>query len=364
MSIVNKTNRLSHSAVSRYQSCPTSYKYHYLEGLRTTTTSAALLFGSAVDVALTALVSKSALSPESVFLDAWTNASVNDVTTYLPTSTRIVYSDSDADRDLLTQDARNSIAAAYGPDWEEALSKIIQKKKMIGFKYIKKEEKELLNFYSWNCLAAKGKLMVEAVRKQVLPKIKEVLGTQVPVELENSNGDKVIGFADLICTYSGIDKPVVFDWKTSSIDYDEDSVITSPQLSLYVHALSNQFQDTRQAGFIVLHKRIIKNKTKVCGTCGYDGTGARHKTCSNVIEGKRCEGEWVETLAPEVRIQIITSEIPEPTETLVLENIDQINVAIKTGNFIRNLGSCIRPWGKCEFHSKCWRGSDEGLIKK
>jgi hypothetical protein len=360
----NKTTRLSHSAVTRYQTCPKSFDYHYNHGLRTVTTTGALLFGSAVDAGLTALVGSGTKSAESCFMDAWTNSSINDVSVYLPTCTRVVYSDSDADKDLLTPDAYKTLAETYGADWEEILNKIIQKKKMIGFKYIKKEEKELLNHYNWLCLSYKGLLMIDAVRKQILPKIEKVLGTQVEVKLENSQGDKIIGFADLIAKYKGIDKPVVFDWKTSSIDYDEDSVLISPQLSLYVHALSEQFENTRHAGFIVLHKRIIKNKKKVCKTCGYDGTGARHKTCSATINEKRCDGEWVETLSPEVKIQVITNEIPEQTEQIIIENIDQINIAIKTGNFIRNLNSCKRPWGICEFHSKCFKGSDEGLIKK
>ena len=353
--------RLSHSAVTKYQFCGKAFDFHYNHGLRSITTTGALLFGSAMDVALTALVNKSALSPESVFLDAWTNAQINDVTTYLPTCTKIVYSDSDSDKDLLTSDARGTIEKQYGADWEEKLNTIIQKKKMIGFKYIKKEEKELLNFYNWHCLAFKGRLMVDAVRKQVLPNIKEVLGTQVPVELTNDSGDRVIGFADLVCRYDGITKPVVFDWKTSSIEYEEDSVLVSPQLSLYVHALSSQFENTRQAGFIVLHKRVVKNKKKVCKECGYDGTGARHKSCSNIINEKRCEGEWVETLDPQIKIQIITSEIPSQTENLIIENIDSINVAIKSGTFTRNLNSCVSHFGKCAYYDKCYKGSNDGL---
>lgn len=358
----NKTTRLSHSAASKFQFCPTAYRMHYIDKLRTVTTTGALLFGSAIDVALTALV-KGEANIEDVFEKAWTNVEINDGKTYLPTCTKVVYSDSDGDKDLLHPHIKLELQRLYGKDWEEDLNKIIQKKKIIGFKFIKKEEKELLNFYNWHCLYRKGILMINAVRKEILPHFKEILGTQVYVELKNDNNDTVIGYADLVAKWKNNPKPIVFDWKTSSIDYEEDSVLVSPQLSLYVHALSSQFEDTRQAGFIVLHKRIIKNKKKVCASCGYDGSGARHKTCSAVIEGKRCDGAWTETIDPQVKIQVIINEISKTTEDLILDNIDSINVAIKTGNFTRNLGSCISHFGKCSFYDKCYRGSDDGLVK-
>ena len=94
-----------------------------------------------------------------------------------------------------------------------------------------------------------------------------------------------------------------------------------------------------------------------------DGTGQRHKTCDNVIDGKRCNAEWIETINPKAWIQIIINEIPKMTEDLVLENIDQINESIKSGIFIRNLQSCIMPWGKCNFYEKCYKGKDTDLVK-
>lgn len=353
--------KLSHSAVSKFQSCPKSYEYHYLNRLRSATTTGALLFGSAIDVAIGGLLKNE--DAESTFLNNWEYADINGVRTYIPTSTHVVYSDSDADKDLLTVEAKQELTTKF-PGWEEEISKIQVKKKAIGFKFLKKEEKEVLNLYNWWCLRAKGLLMLKAVRKQILPKIKKVLGTQVYVELKNDVDDTVIGYADLVCEYEGFDKPVVFDFKTSSIDYEEDSVLTSPQLSLYVHALSDKYNNTKNAGYIVLHKRIIKNKIKVCSKCGHNGTGQRHKTCDQVVNKSRCDGAWTETLSPEVRIQVLTAEISDYTQNMIVENIDDINKSIKSGNFIRNLGSCVKPWGKCEFYSKCYQGKDEGLVKK
>ena len=87
--------------------------------------------------------------------------------------------------------------------------------------------------------------------------VEEVLGTQVPINLENEKGDSIVGFADFVVKWKGYDKPIVFDLKTSSIDYAENAVKVSPQLALYVHDLKDKFH-TRTAGFLVLKKRIKK----------------------------------------------------------------------------------------------------------
>lgn len=358
--------RLSHSAVTKFQSCPKSYEFHYIDRIRPKNSSAALLFGSAVDVAVTALVNPADVSkrtPEEIFVDTWTIGTLNSLPVFIPTCTDIVYSDSDGDKDLLTKEAIKDLETKYTTGWEHRLDDVIKRKKTVGFNGLSKDDKIILNEYNWHCLHRKGLLMVDAVRTQILPKIQTILGTQVEVALENSEGDKVTGFADMVCTFEGYAEPIVFDFKTSSIDYEHDSVLTSPQLSLYVHALSDKYNNTRNAGYIVLHKRIIKNKTKVCGTCSYDGTGHRHATCNNIVNEERCNGEWIEAIAPEVRIQVIVSEVPKLTEDLVLQNIDEINTAIKQGTFIRNLGSCMGKFGKCPYFNKCYLGSDEGLVK-
>ena len=61
---------LSHSKVTRYDFCPRAYRYHYVEGWRPATRKPALLFGAAVDRALTALFQQAA-DPRVVFDEAW-----------------------------------------------------------------------------------------------------------------------------------------------------------------------------------------------------------------------------------------------------------------------------------------------------
>jgi hypothetical protein len=355
-------NRLSHSSATKFMTCPTAWRYHYKDRLRSKEQKAALLFGSAIDTALQDML-KHSRDPVASFSEAWKFAEVNGKKVYLPTCTEIVYSNSDFDKDLLTIDDLNYL----GPTKVEKLFEIIKKKEEVGFHGLEHSEKEILNDANWLCLNRKGLLMIKAVQEKVLPNVEEVLGVQEYVTLENSTGDSIIGYADLVCRWKGLKYPVVFDFKTSSIKYDRDSVLTSPQLTLYVHALEEKFQ-TRLAGFIVLQKRIQKNKTKKCSNCKFDGTGSRAKTCTNELDdgdlGKRsrCGSEWIETLNPEVEVDIIINEIPQATEDLVIENLDYINTAIKTNSFHRNLNSCVMAWGKCEFYNKCYKGDDSGLI--
>jgi hypothetical protein len=168
----------------------------------------------------------------------------------------------------------------------------------------------------------------------------------------------VIGFADFVGRYRGCEHEVVLDFKTSSIEYEDDSVIVSPQLTPYAHALG-----LKHAGYVVFSKRITKNRVKICSKCGFDGSGNRMSTCNNEINDKRCKGDWVETISPEAEVKVIISEIPSQTDKIVLENADIINEAINKGIFIRNLGSCKGNFGLCPYYAKCFRDDDKDLEK-
>ena len=144
--------------------------------------------------------------------------------------------------------------------------------------------------------------------------------------------------------------------------YDDDAVLISPQLTLYTHVLSDTYK-TRRAGFVVLHKQIKKNKKKICSKCGYDGSGERHTTCPNEVEGKRCKGEWSITVDPEVTYQVLINEIPERMEELVIENMEMINECITRGIFTRNLTNCKTRYGSdCEYVGLCREGKKDGLV--
>lgn len=360
--------KLSHSAASRFQTCPKSYEFHYIQKLRPKLQSAALLFGTAVDRGITALLKRHAgeeakQTPEDIFAYTWRFQEVNGKDTYLPTCTDIVYSNTDYDDELLFPEDINQLKEKYKlEDPLTFVQTIYERKETVGFAGLTDQEKTILNHANWLSLFRKGLLMMNAVEKKVLPNILEVLDTQAYVSLKNDEGDSIIGYADLVCRYKGYDRPIVLDFKTTSREYAHDAVLTSPQLTLYVHDLGVKY-DTRLAGFITLSKLVRKNRTKVCKDCGNDGTGGRHKTCNAEIGGKRCEGEWKITLDCDIFINTLIDSIPPRTEDIVLENLDAINQMIKQGIFTRNFQSCDMGWGPCPYKPLCFQGDASGLCK-
>jgi hypothetical protein len=353
-------NRLSHSQVSKFQQCGKAYQFWYLDKIRPIKSRSALLFGSALDKAIGVLLEAngSGQTPEEVFDAYWLHQDINGEKTYLPDNISLVYAKTDFDKDLLTPEDYETI----GLDRDRVLE-LVDKRIEVGYDNLSQDEKVSANVVFWHCLKHKGHYMIKAFREKVLPRLTKIHSTQEFIELDNGQ-DKVIGYIDIVADVEGHDEPVVLDLKTSASQYESDSVLTSPQLSLYVHAVSEKYK-TKKAGYIVLNKNIIKNKTKTCTKCGYDGTGGKHKTCNNEAGGRRCNGEWKETFNPDVYVQFIIDKIPEATENLVLENIDDINVAIKTGHFTRNLSMCTNTFGGlCDYINLCYRGKMDGLTKK
>jgi hypothetical protein len=372
VSKVMKT-KLSHSQIAKYQMCPKSYQYHYIDKLRPNTTSGALLFGSALDNALNLLLKggKSSLKKAEVeFEKSFTNAEINDVFTYIPTSTQVVYANSDFDPDLLFeedyQSAKELFRKAHNTTADSILEdykKLSERKSVSGIGVFSEEELKFYNYMNWLSMNKKGKLMLDAYCRKVLPRLTKVHEVQRKVSLVNGAGDEIIGFVDLIADVEGVGT-VILDNKTSAREYAEDSVIISAQLSLYMHALYDEYK-TRNAGYIVMRKGVIKNRSKICSKCGYDGSGARHKTCSNIVKEVRCNGEWKESFNFDIAIQFIVNEIPEQTETIVLENSDTINESIKANLFPRNLNSCDNYYGgRCVYFDLCYKNKPTGLIKK
>lgn len=366
--------KLSHSSSSRYQTCPTSYKHHYINKYRPKLQSSALCFGSSLDKAFEAMVAGQ--DPVAMFEKVWAFQEINKEVTYLADSNLLAYYKSDLEMCLLGDEDKaklNKWLADNTPETRDCITvfgEILELKETEGLKNLHPNRQRFHNYVFWLSLRKKGLLMIEALKTQVLPKLTKIHTTQQQIKLKMGDGSSITGFTDLVADYGPLqNETVIFDLKTSSRAYENDSVVKSPQLALYVHALKDQYQ-TRKAGFIVLNKAIIKNKTKACSVCNFDGTGGRHATCNNEVlppEGKakavRCGGAWVETFKPEIFVQILVDTIPEHTEQLVVENFEEINKAISSGVFVKNLQSCIMPYGPCSFYNLCHSGNVDDLIQ-
>jgi hypothetical protein len=359
-------NRLSHSQCSKYQLCPQAYDYHYNKKIRPSVHSAALSFGSAFDEAINIMLLNKPGSPEEVFLEKFTNGDINGKTEYLPTHPKLVYANADFDADLLSEDDFTTLGGIYeeNPSKESIVERVLElknKKSTSGLPSFSDEERTFFNLANWLVLKNKGLMMIDAYRQQVMPKFTKIHAVQVPANLKNSEGDSIIGYIDVIADIEGYGT-VIIDNKTSSMLYEQDSVVTSPQLSLYVHMEGDKY-NTRKAGYIVLLKQVVKNKHKICSVCGNNGTGRMHKSCDAIIEKKRCGGKWNETINPKINIQIIVDEIPHKTEEIVIDNYDNINQAIKNGVYTKNFNSCKNHFGgNCPYIKLCFKDSMDGLV--
>lgn len=358
--------KLSHSSVSRYLKCPESYKLHYVKKLRPTVTSAALAFGSALDEAFNSLLLKDGKDPFEVFLARWENGWINKTLVDLPMSTQIVYANSDFDADLFKPsdiEKMNQAALHLGLSKEAnsehplaLYEECVTYKKQSAHRHFRKEENQYLNYCNWLCMIRKAELIIPAYKEQVVPKIKRIISVQKTLELLNENGDSVTGVIDIIAEWED-GNIYVLDNKSSSRLYDEDAVETSEQLALY--GLS---ENINKAGFIVYLKAIQKNKKKICSKCNYDGSGGKHKTCANEINGKRCGGEWTETVYPKAVIQILLGDVNPNMENMVLDNFNVINNLIKQGVFFKNTNSC-KSWygGDCPYLNFCMKNKTDNL---
>lgn len=317
-------NKLSHSSVEMFKECGFKFALHYKEKLRSETTGSALLFGSAVDKALEVALKKypncSKEQVKHIFLDNWQFAELNGVKIDIQTSNLIKYSKADYE----------------------------------------------LNENPWQSLRQKGLLMIDAFHRDVFPLIENVISTQEEIALTNDNGDSVIGYCDAVLKIKGYDQNVIIDFKTSARKYKEDSVRTSPQLSLYKHSLSEKY-NTTTAGYIVFIKTINKNPSKICTVCGNDNSATSHKTCNSYDfneddHGIRCNGKLDITYNPKIDVQIVIDEIDEEFENKLLESFDDINVKLQDEVFEQNFDKCFGKYGKCLYFDYCRTSDTTGLI--
>jgi hypothetical protein len=355
--------KLSYSKVRTYTECAKKYDFHYNHRLREKVKSGALFFGTAVDKALEALCKNPEADAIAVFDRFWSEQDINGKMVKLAESRLIVYAKSDIDWDLLTGEDRDELAG-YGaglgcPDeaLEEIYAQADSAKAQRAYKPFPENLHLFMNYANWLSMRRKGYLMIDAFKAKVAHKIKKVLHTQLETIL-NDGENTVIGYPDLVCIWED-DKETIIDFKTSSIEYERDSVRISAQLASYGFALG-----IRRAGYVVFRKQIMKNRVKVCSDCGVDGSGGRHKSCAaSNAEGKRCGGVFTETIRPEVLVQIIVDDIPEQTENLVIENYNSVAKLINTGVFVRNLNACNQGYGPCAYKGLCYRNDSSDLEK-
>lgn len=336
-------NKLSHSSIQKYLDCPRKYKNHYVERIRPIKTKSALVFGSCLDKGLNALHEGQSLEVAiKLFEGEWNHYLYKD---------DMVYSKSDLQEELLEY---------FKFEFPKGSTKSIEEK-------------------SWASLFYKGKLMLEACQREVLPLIKSHKAIQKAISFKNDVGDEIHGFLDLIIeSHEG--KLYLMDNKSSSVTYEADSAKKSQQLVLYYY-IEKDFMKIDEVGFFVYNKKINLNKVKTCKVCKTINKSS-HKTCNEtiyvgtdpinpVVKGSkvtpaRCNGEFLITYNPIAEVDIITNVIEESDENRVINDIDKANQGITNQEFEPNFNACQSKYGKCEYWSLCHKNSMDGLeiVKK
>lgn len=320
-------NRLSHSSVTTYLECSMKYKLHYIDKIRTIKTKSAFIFGHALDCAFNVLLKERDLQKAlRVFLYRMDNSIINGKRVKVSSTDLVSYTKNDLDMELIN--------------------------------YYECKE---LNNLSWHSLCLKGKLIIEAYHREVLPKIKKVISVQKKISLVNEDGDSIGGLLDAVVVWKD-GKIYLIDNKSSTVKYEDDSVRESNQLALY-HYVEKDNIKLDGAGFIVLNKNINKNRIKTCKKCKTI-CETNHKTCNITLRmpKARCNGEFEVTINPTVDIEYFFNTIEPEDEERVIEAFDKVNQGIENKEFVCNGDQCYTKFGKCVYWDYCKTGSMEGLV--
>lgn len=226
--------KLSHTAKELYLKSPRAYYYHYHLYIREAKLGSPLFFGSLIETGLDALFKGATLDQaKETFRKNFKSYQVNGEWIKLDSSPLIRYSKADLDLDVFTE------------------------------KELQDLENKSVQFQSHAALQRKGEMMLEAYHRDVLPKIKKVIATQVYFSLPNEAGDEITGFADLICEWED-GRLILPDHKTSSLTYPDNAVLTEQygkQTALYFEAFKDKYP-LDATGFIVMEKKMRKKEPR------------------------------------------------------------------------------------------------------
>lgn len=322
--------RISHSSIDTYNQCSYKYKLKYKDRLYSKTISSPLFFGSVMDDAFSRLLldlKKVHTEEEALLMPKTAEEVFEEKMLPYALDPNCEYSKSDFDPILFNaQDLLD--LQAFDPsisDWfmfHEECSAILEKQGRLS-----DEDRRSYNYLSWLSLTKKGKLLIDTYRKEVIPLINEVFDIQKEVQIENADGDFVVGKIDFSCEFKDeVGVRYICDNKTSSKAYSESSASESDQLAIYC-----ENEKTNKSCFVVVEKKLRKKD-------------------------------------PKVRISIIKGEIPEEEFQKTFDKVDISLDNIVNENFHKKdtQKECFFFGRQCEYIKYCWSGDTiiEGLYKK
>lgn len=367
--------KLSHSSKGTYLQCPEKYRLHYVEKYRSVTLSSALVFGSAIDNALNVMLANKD-NPDVLnmtliaFSKNWEQGenTLRQVVD-MPLNPNIKYSKYDQDPDLLEKSDWAELFK-YDKNFFETKSEVTELLGNMEWTDISEEKRSIYNYYNWLCLKKKAELLLTEYYNEILPNFKSVIAVQKKIELIDEAGNNLNGIVDFIAELQD-GRIAIVDNKTSSTEYEENSVSGSEQLAIY-QAILNIFANDPDnewthhidvCAYAVMSKKLVKDITKICKSCEKINTST-HKTCDNIINDTRCNGDFNKIKKFKVKTQFITGVINEEFEHSVIENATTVKSCIEMGLFPKNYSACSNQYGQpCNFINLCHSKDSKGLIK-
>ena len=363
--------RTSYSQNSTYIKCSKHWYWKYVEKLDSDFEGASLHFGTAVDIAVMAML-EGKEDYVTRFSDRWFSTKTRKGDYYAVfDSPTVIFGYADFDEYVINDEDRASMSGwvkELGLSYDielpvDAMKKIINKKKN---KYIKITASELkyFNRCAWVSMRRKGEVLLELFKTDFLPKIKKVIATQKFYHLKDEvTGDTILGTLDFVAEVEGFDKPIIIDLKTAARPYTKENIDLSEQLPLYL-ALSNGRFNTDLVGYVVLVKNIPKKKIAICESCGYRKNGM-HKTCNSTADEKRCGGKWNESFTLEPQLQfIVEKKTPEEVNSVLID-YGEVVEAMKQRIVYKDVQQCNSWFGnRCPFYDACHKNDLSGLKRR
>lgn len=312
--------RISYTANEKYQNSPMAYYLHYIKKIREERVGSALPFGNAIDNAINEILRNKMHNKPlmenvvSIFENAMTFQTINGIEEDFRTSENIKFYKNDIDEDILIPEDQELLDKAY--------------------------------HMGWVCLRRKGLLILDAYIKQAIPHLQNIVAVQDTVAIEDEDGNYISGFIDFVAQFkldeSIVDpltdegqamlalkkyneKIIIFDNKTSSQRYKQDSVRLSKQLATYFENPNSNY-NAEFAGYVVIPKKFRKKKE------------------------------------PKIPIEFIIDTVSSETvDDIFAEYADTI-AGIKAEQFQCNMGVCQKlPFG-CPYMRYCQSGCMDGLV--
>lgn len=262
---------LSHSRVDKYLTCPRSYRLHYIDDIRPTTTTSALFFGSAIGLVLNAIClrKKDDPTPEEIveiadgqdplqYLDKLLETvEINHVEEPLEKSSNIRYYRKDYNPSILTDEDLAEIAeyalelglelgdrpAKFADFIEEYLSNQIHDTDILSF----------MNFQFYLSLRRKGRMIITEFLDNFFHKIIKVHSIEREIRIDMSlptdpeYTDFMLGYIDMECSYQ------------LCREFDKNALKPYIQNEKHIEKLNKQLEKLQ----VKLEKQLKKCKTGV-----------------------------------------------------------------------------------------------------